>query len=89
MIQNELTGIIQAVKNVLQDTPPELSADVMDKGMVLSGGSSQLRNIDKLLANAIGVPAYVADEPSLCVARGTGVALDHLESYKRSILSTK
>lgn len=88
-IQNELTGIIQAVKNVLQDTPPELSADVMDKGMVLSGGSSQLRNIDKLLANAIGVPAYVADEPSLCVARGTGVALDHLESYKRSILSTK
>lgn len=88
-IQNELTGIIQAVKNVLQDTPPELSADVMDKGMVLSGGSSQLRNIDKLLANAIGVPAYVADEPALCVARGTGVALDHLESYKRSILSTK
>lgn len=87
--QNELTGIIQAVKNVLQDTPPELSADVMDKGMVLSGGSSQLRNIDKLLANAIGVSAYVADEPSLCVARGTGVALDHLESYKRSILSAK
>lgn len=88
-IQNELTGIIQAVKNVLQDTPPELSADVMDKGMVLSGGSSQLRNIDKLLSNAIGVPAYVADEPALCVARGTGVALDHLESYKRSILSAK
>lgn len=88
-IQNELTGIIQAVKNVLQETPPELSADVMDKGMVLSGGSSQLRNIDKLLANAIGVPAYVADEPALCVARGTGVALDHLESYKRSILSAK
>ncbi len=88
-IQNELAGIIQAVKNVLQETPPELSADVMDKGIVLSGGSSQLRNIDKLLSNAIGVPAYIADEPALCVARGTGVALDHLESYKRSILSTK
>ncbi len=88
-IQNELTGIIQAVKNVLQDTPPELSADVMDKGMVLSGGSSQLRLIDKLLAQAIGVPAYIADEPLLCVARGTGIALDNLESYKRSILSTR
>lgn len=88
-IQNELSGIIQAVKNVLQDTPPELSADVMDKGMVLSGGSSQLRMIDKLLSQAIGVPAYVADEPLLCVARGTGIALDNLESYKRSILATR
>lgn len=88
-IQNELAGIIQAVKNVLQDTPPELSADVMDKGMVLSGGSSQLRLMDKLLSQAIGVPAYVADEPLLCVARGTGIALDNLESYKRSILATR
>lgn len=88
-IQNELAGIIQAVKNVLQDTPPELSADVMDKGMVLSGGSSQLRMMDKLLSQAIGVPAYVADEPLLCVARGTGIALDNLESYKRSILATR
>lgn len=88
-IQNELAAIIQAIKNVLQDTPPELSADVMDKGMVLSGGSSQLRMIDKLLSQAIGVPAYVADEPLLCVARGTGIALDNLESYKRSILATR
>lgn len=88
-IQNELAGIIQAVKNVLQDTPPELSADVMDKGMVLSGGSAQLRLMDKLLSQAIGVPAYVADEPLLCVARGTGIALDNLESYKRSILATR
>lgn len=88
-IQNELTGITQAIKNVLQETPPELSADVMDKGMVLSGGSSKLRNIDKLFAQAIGVPAYVADESELCVARGTGIALDNLESYKRSILATK
>lgn len=88
-IQNELSGIIQAIKTVLQDTPPELSADVMDKGMVLSGGSSQLRNIDKLFSQAIGVPAYVADEPDLCVAKGTGIALDNLESYKRSILATR
>src|SRR3989344_6279234 len=61
-VQDELAGIIQAVKSVLQETPPELSADVMDKGMVLSGGSSLLRNIDNLLTQATGVPAYVADE---------------------------
>ncbi|MBI4089887.1 MAG: rod shape-determining protein [Candidatus Kerfeldbacteria bacterium] len=88
-IQDELGGIIQAVKLVLQETPPELSADVIDKGMVLSGGSAQLRHIDQLLTQATGVPAYVADDPLLCVARGTGIALDNLESYKRSILSAK
>ncbi|MFA5070138.1 MAG: rod shape-determining protein [Patescibacteria group bacterium] len=88
-IQDELSNIIQAIKFVLQNTPPELSADVIDKGMVLSGGSALLRNIDKLIAQATGVNAYVADEPILCVARGTGVALDNLESYKRSILSAR
>ncbi len=88
-IQNELEGIIAAVKNVLYETPPELSADVMDKGMILSGGSSLLRNIDQLISRATGVPAYVADDALLCVAKGTGIALENLESYKRSILSTK
>jgi rod shape-determining protein MreB and related proteins len=88
-IQAELEGIIQAVKEVLQKTPPELSADVIDKGMVLSGGSSQLRNIDQLLSRATGVPAYVADDPLLCVARGTGIALENLDAYKRSILATR
>ena len=88
-LQNELQGIIAAVKSVLFKTPPELSADVMDKGMVLTGGSSLLRNIANLLTQATGVPAYVADEPLLSVAKGTGIALDNLESYKRSILSTK
>lgn len=87
--QDELNGIIQAVKQVLQETPPELSADVIDKGMVISGGSAQLRHLDRLLATATGVPTYVADEPLLCVARGTGIALDNLESYKRSILAAK
>jgi len=88
-IQDELAAIIQAVKSVLQETPPELSADVIDKGMMLSGGSALLRNIDKLLSIATGVPAYIADEPLLCVAKGTGIALENLESYKRSILSAK
>lgn len=88
-IQNEMAGIIQAVKSVLQETPPELSADVIDKGMVISGGSGLLRNIDKLFTQTTGVPSYVADNALLCVARGTGIALDNLESYKRSILATK
>lgn len=88
-IQDELHGIIEAVKKVLQDTPPELSADVMEIGMVLAGGSSLLRNIDQLLARATGVPAYVAEDALLCVAKGTGVALDNIDAYKRSILETR
>ncbi len=88
-IQDELREIILAIKNVLQETPPELSADVMDKGMVLSGGGALLKNLDKLVAKITGVPCYVSEDPLLNVARGTGVALDNLDSYKRSILSAK
>lgn len=88
-IQDELTGIVQAVKTVLQATPPELSADVIDKGMVISGGSGMLRNLDELLSRAISVPAYLADDPLQNVVKGTGVALENLESYKRSILAAK
>ncbi len=88
-IQNELEAIIAAAKNVLRETPPELSSDIMDKGMVLSGGSSQLRNLDQLLYRTTDVPAYVADEAQLCVAKGTGIALENLDSYKRSIFATK
>jgi rod shape-determining protein MreB and related proteins len=88
-IQNELSGMVSALKDVLNNTPPELSADVMEKGMILSGGSSQLRNLADLFAEATGVPAYVADEPWLCVAKGTGIALENLNSYKRSVLATR
>lgn len=88
-IQNELEAIIAAAKKVLQKTPPELSADIMDKGIVLTGGSSLLRNIDQLITRTTGVAAYVADDAMLCVAKGTGIALDNLDSYKRSILATK
>ncbi len=87
-VQHELQGIVEAIKDVLHNTPPELSADVMEKGMVLSGGSSQLRNLDRLFADATGVPAFVADDPQLCVAKGTGIALENLESYKRSIFGS-
>ena len=88
-IQEELEGIIAAAKDVLHRTPPELSADIIDKGMILWGGRAQLRNLDQLLSRATGVSAYVADEPMLCVAKGTGIALENLESYKRSILSMR
>jgi rod shape-determining protein MreB len=88
-IQSELEAIVNAAKRILHETPPELSADIMDKGMILSGGSSLLRNLDQLLSRTTGVPAFVADESLLCVAKGTGIALDNLDSYKRSILATK
>lgn len=88
-IQDELHEIVRAVKSVLQETPPELAADIIDKGMVMTGGSSLLRNIDRMISQSVGVPAYVAEETILCVAKGTGIALENLESYKRSILSAK
>jgi rod shape-determining protein MreB len=88
-LQHDLEGLINAVKDVLHRTPPELSADVMEKGIIMSGGSSQLRNLDELVSQATGVPCYVADEPLLCVAKGTGIALENLDSYKRSILATR
>jgi len=88
-LQGELEGVIRAVKDLLQKTPPELSADIIDKGMIMSGGSSQLRNIDQLLTRATGVPAFIAEDALLCVAKGTGIALENLESYKRSILAMK
>jgi len=86
-ISRELEGIVDAVKEVLHQTPPELAADVIDKGITMSGGSSLLRNIDQLISRATGVPAYVADDALYCVARGTGIALENLEAYKRSILA--
>jgi rod shape-determining protein MreB len=86
-IQPLLEGILSTIKEVLYKTPPELSADVMDKGIVISGGSSQLRNLDRLIAEATGVPTYVAEEPQMSVARGTGLALENLEAYKRSVFT--
>lgn len=88
-VQEELREIIKAIKAVLQDTPPDLASDVMDKGMILTGGSGQLANLPQLISQAIGVPCYAADDSILCVVKGTGTALEHLENYKRSLLSTK
>lgn len=84
-ISQPLSLMIGAIKGALENTPPELASDIIDKGIVLSGGTSLLRNLDKLCTREIGVACHVAEDPLLCVVRGTGVALENLELYKRSI----
>ena len=88
-LQDELREVINAIKKVFQETPPELAADIMDKGMVLSGGGALLRNLDQLITKTIGVPTYVADDPLFCVIKGIGTALDNLDIYKRTIMLSK
>ncbi len=84
-----LLQIIGAIKAVLEDTPPELAADIIDKGIVMSGGTSTLRNFDKLVTQETGVPAHVADESLLCVVRGTGLVLENIELWKRSVTTKR
>ena len=84
-----LDEIIKTIKQVLRDTPPELSADIMDKGMVVSGGGALLKNIDILISQSTGVPCFIADNPLVCVAKGTGVVLENIDHYKRSIMLKK
>jgi rod shape-determining protein MreB len=88
-LQDELREVINAIKKVFQETPPELAADIMDKGMILSGGGALLRNLDQLITKTIGVPCYVADDPLFCVIKGIGIALDNLDIYKRTITLAK
>jgi rod shape-determining protein MreB and related proteins len=88
-LTDELEKILQAIRVVLEQTPPELSSDIIDRGMVLTGGGALLQNLDKMLTQVTGVPCVVAEEPLLCVARGTGIALDNLEEYKRSLVAVK
>ena len=88
-IDRELREIVRAVKDVLQDTPPELSADIIDEGIIMTGGSSQLRNFPELVERLTGVKAVLAEDAIYCVVKGTGIALEHLDTYKKSILSKK
>jgi len=85
-VREVLQEIIAAVKVVLQKTPPELASDVMDKGIVMTGGGSQLRAFDKMLTKITGVPCQLAEDPMLCVVKGTGIAVDNLDSFKKSVL---
>lgn len=84
-ITEPLQQIIEAIRAVLVETPPELAADIMDRGIVMAGGTSQLRQLDRLLTQATGVPCYVADHPLQCTAIGTGLALQNLELLRDSL----
>ena len=86
-IDPELRTMIRAMKDVLQETPAELASDIIDQGIIMTGGSSQLRNFPELVFRKIGVKARLAEDPLYCVANGTGTALDHLDTYKKVIIS--
>jgi rod shape-determining protein MreB len=88
-IDAELRQIIKAIKDVLQETPPELASDIIDHGIIMTGGSSQLRNLTDLVYRKTGVKATLADDAFFCVANGTGIALEHLDVYKKAVLSKK
>jgi rod shape-determining protein MreB len=88
-ISDPLSRIINMVKSVLEEVPPELSSDIIDKGIVMSGGTATLRNFDKYLTAQTGVPAFVAEDPLRCVVKGTGIAMENLELYRRSVTSNR
>jgi len=88
-IDNELKQMIKAIKDVLQETPPELASDIIDHGIIMTGGSSLLRNFPDLVYRKTGVKAALADDSIYCVVKGTGIALEHLDVYKKTILSKK
>ena len=88
-IGKDLREIIKAIRDVLQETPPELAADIIDQGIIMTGGTSQLRNFPELVLRRTGVKAVVADNALFCVARGTGIALDHLDTYKKAVIAKR
>jgi rod shape-determining protein MreB len=88
-ISDVLAEIIQAAKQVLSETPPELSADIMNKGIIMAGGGALLPKINELVAQSTGVPCFIADEPLFCVIRGTGIVLEHLDEYKKVVMLKK
>ncbi|MFA5831743.1 MAG: rod shape-determining protein [Candidatus Paceibacterota bacterium] len=88
-IQMELIEIVKAIKDVLQETPPELSADIIDQGIIMTGGSSMLRNLPELVFRKTGVKARLAEDALFCVSKGTGIALEHIDVYKKSIIAKR
>lgn len=88
-ISRELREMIKAIRNVLQETPPELASDIIDKGIIMTGGTSQLRHFPELVFRRTGVPATMADEAQFCVAKGTGIALQHLDVYKKTMTTKR
>lgn len=88
-IQEQLKEIIKVIKMVLQETPPELCSDIVEKGIILTGGGAMLKNMDLFIERVLGVPTKVASDPLLCVAKGTGVVLGNLDIYKRNVITRR
>ena len=88
-LSTSLSTIVSAIKDTVEDSPPELSADIMNKGIIMSGGGSLLPKINELVAQSTGVPCFVAEEPLFCVIKGTGLVLEHLPEYKKVVMSKK
>ncbi|MES2470708.1 MAG: rod shape-determining protein [Patescibacteria group bacterium] len=88
-ISKELREMIKAIRDVLQETPPELASDIIDRGIIMTGGSSMLRNFPELVFRRTGVKATLAEDALFCVVKGTGIALDHLDVYKKSVISKR
>lgn len=88
-MRRELREMVRAIKDVFQETPPELAADIIDRGITMTGGMSQLRNFPELIFRTTGVKAQLANEALYCVAKGTGIALEHLDTYKKSIIAKR
>lgn len=88
-IGKELREMTKAIKDVFQETPPELASDIMDSGIIMTGGTSQLRNFPELIRRRTGVGATLANQALFCVAKGTGIALEHLDTYKKTIIAKR
>lgn len=88
-MHKSVDAIVDAIKTTIEETPPELVADILDRGIVLAGGGALLRGLDKLIAEQTKIPVYVADEPLTCVVRGTGLVLEDIEPLKEVLVSTQ
>lgn len=88
-VEEPVTNIVDAVRNTLERTPPELAADIIDRGIIMTGGSSLLRNLDILISKETHMPVYVSDEALNCVALGTGIAVENIDIYRKGFMASK
>ena len=88
-LQDPVQAIVDASKTTLEQTPPELAADLIDRGIVMAGGGSLLRGLDKRISEETGLPVHIADDPLFCVARGTGIVLENLDVYKKNVVAKR
>ena len=87
-IAEPVANIVDAVRNTLERTPPELASDIIDHGIIMTGGSSLLRNLDKLISKETGMPVFVSDEALACVVLGTGICVENIDTYKKGFMAS-